>query len=75
MGLVSGIKVSNKLERFGLTTRKSEFVDVPVINEFPLTAECRVLETQKTALGFIRVVSEILNIAANESILDAEGNV
>ena len=75
VGIASGKKVSDKLERCGLTTRKSEFVDAPVINEFPLTAECKVVEMQETALGELRVVGEIVNVVADESILDEKGKV
>ena len=75
VGIASGKKVADKLQRCGLTTRKSEFVDAPVINEFPLTAECKVVEMTETSLGELRVVGEIMNVVADERILDAEGKV
>ena len=40
VGLVSKRKESQKMEKAGFTTTKSEFVNVPVINELPLVLEC-----------------------------------
>lgn len=43
VGLVSANIVSNKLENAGLHTFKSEFVNAPIIEEFPLTLECKLM--------------------------------
>ena len=45
-GVTSGNKVANKFEKSGLTAGKSEIVDAPVINEFPLCLECEFIEYQ-----------------------------
>ena len=47
MGLVSSNKVPDKFERTGLHAVKSSRVDAPVILEYPLTLECRVLYAQE----------------------------
>ena len=44
VGLVSANQEPRKLEKAGLHTTKSEFVDAPLIDEFPLTLECRLLK-------------------------------
>lgn len=75
VGIVSGSKVKDKIEKAGLHAVKSEFVDAPVLIEYPLTAECKVVEMTETALGELRVVGEILNISADEGILDESGKV
>ena len=72
-GLVSGRK-ENKIEKAGVHVTRSEFVDAPVIDEYPLTLECKVIEMQE-ALGEMHVVGEVVNMQADESILDAQGNV
>ena len=72
-GLVSGHK-ENKIEKAGVHVTRSEFVDAPVIDEYPLTLECKVLEMQE-ALGEMHVVGEVVNMQADESILDEQGNV
>ena len=40
VGIVSANKVENKLEKCGLHTVKSEFVDAPLIVELPMALEC-----------------------------------
>ena len=69
MGLVSGGKFPGKFERTGLHAVKSERVDAPVICEYPLTLECKVLEMQQQPYG-LRVLGEIVNVMADEKILD-----
>ena len=72
-GLVSGRK-ENKIEKAGVHVTRSGFVDAPVIDEYPLTLECKVIEMQE-ALGEMHVVGEVVNMQADESILDAQGKV
>ena len=73
-GIASGNKMADKFERSGLHAVKSEKVDAPVVEEFPLTLECRVVECQHTAYGF-RVLGEIVNVLADEKVLDEKGKV
>ncbi len=72
-GMATGRKV-NKAERSGLTFIKSEFVDAPVIEEFPLTMECEVSEVQDWG-GEKRFIGRIVNTCVDERILDEEGRV
>jgi flavin reductase (DIM6/NTAB) family NADH-FMN oxidoreductase RutF len=73
-GLVSGHKVSDKIAKAGMHTVKSEHVDAPVIEEFPLTLECEV--TDVTPLGRdVQVKARVVNVLADESILDENGKV
>ena len=51
LGLVSGNKVPDKFARTGLHAEKSGRVDAPVIAEYPVTLECRVLEMQEQPYG------------------------
>ena len=62
-GMVTGNKVPDKFERTGLHAVRSERVDAPVVTEFPLTIECRVVD-MKTTDGTMRVVGEIVNVLA-----------
>lgn len=73
-GIATGNKMSDKFERSGLTARKSSRVDAPIIEEFPLTLECKVAEIQHTVYGF-RVLGEIVNVLADEKVLDEKGKV
>ena len=46
LGVVSGNNDSKKFEKSGLTAIKSEKVDAPIIDEFPITMECKFIEYQ-----------------------------
>lgn len=74
-GLVSGNKVPDKVKRAGFTATPSPNVDAPIINEYKLTLECRVIEMDENGEGGARVVGEVVNWSADESILNAEGKV
>ncbi|MCR6545980.1 flavin reductase family protein [Dehalobacterium formicoaceticum] len=73
-GIASGNKMFDKFERSGLHAVKSNKVDAPVVEEFPVTLECRVVEIQNGKYGF-RVLGEIVNVLADEAVLDEKGNV
>ena len=72
LGIVSGNKVADKFERSGLTAVRSEFVDAPVVQEFPVAIECEAIELHKCEWGF-RVVGRIVNASADESVLGDDG--
>ena len=74
LGLVSGYQEKHKLEKAGLHTVKSAFVDAPVIEEFPLTLECRVAELREVR-GHVEIIGEVVNMSADESVLDGDGQV
>lgn len=63
-GLVSGYKVPDKVARVGFTVTPSPNVDAPIINEYPLTLECKVVSWKDGIL-----VGEVVNQSASESIL------
>ena len=73
-GIASGNKLADKFARSGLHAVKSQKVDAPVIQEFPITLECKVAEIQTQGGGF-RVVGEILDVLADERVLDAHGKI
>ena len=43
VGIESGKRVANKLEKAGWHTTKSEFVDAPLVDELPMAVECRLV--------------------------------
>ena len=73
-GIASGNKVADKFERSGMTATRSERVDAPVVNEYPLTLECSVVEMQEQPYG-LRVLGRIENVLAEESVLGEDGKV
>ena len=64
-GVESGKKI-NKIEKAGCHVHKSEHVNAPIIEEFPLTLECKV-KSWKPEEGIL--VGEIVSMQADESIL------
>lgn len=74
LGIVSANNTPNKFEKTGLTSIKSDNVDAPIINEFPVTMECKFIEYQDNELG-CGVIGEIVNVQVLDEILDESGNI
>lgn len=72
VGMVSGNQVPDKLVRAGFHTSKAEFVDAPVIEELPMAFECKLISYDEQTC---RMVGEIVNVNADESILDENGKI
>ncbi|OJG64978.1 hypothetical protein RV07_GL003432 [Enterococcus malodoratus] len=72
--MVSGNKIVDKFERSGLHAVKSDKVDAPVVEEFPLTLECKVVKIQDDEFGY-RVIGEVLNVLADEEVLNEKGKI
>lgn len=73
-GIATGNDAKDKFARSGMHAHRSTRVDAPVVEEFPITLECKVAEIQHGIEGF-RVVGEIVNVLANENVLDSNGRV
>lgn len=73
-GIATGNKMDDKFERTGMHAVRSDKVDAPIVIEYPLTMECKVVELQQTAYGF-RVLGKIVNVLAEETVLDERGKV
>ena len=73
-GIVSGNKVADKFERSGYHAIKSEHVNAPIIEEFPLVMECELFEIIETE-SIYGVVGKIVNVKAEEEILSDNGKV
>ena len=69
IGITSGNKVPDKLERAGFHTVPSKHVNAPVIEELPMTMECEFVSYDEES-NFL--VGRIINISADESILTDE---
>jgi flavin reductase (DIM6/NTAB) family NADH-FMN oxidoreductase RutF len=67
LGMVSGNNTPNKFENSGLTYSKSELVDAPIVNEFPVCMECEFVE-----YGECGVIGNIVNVSADEEVLNGD---
>ena len=73
-GIASGNTMPDKFERTGYTAVKSEFVNAPVIDEFPYVMECELAEIIDTD-NVYSIIGKIVNVSAHEEILDEKGGV
>ena len=71
VGLVSANSEPEKLQKAGFHVIKSEQIDAPLFEELPLSLECKLLKT--TGKG--NLIGEIVNISADERILNADGSI
>ena len=69
-GIASGRK-RDKFADTGLTPVKSDLVDAPYVEEFPLVLECRMIHKVEIGLH-IQFVGEIMDVKAEESVLGGE---
>lgn len=72
VGIVSGNHSAHKMEKAGFHTIKSEFVDAPLIDELPMAVECKLVSYKEETC---RLVGEIVNVSADESVLNDAGKV
>lgn len=71
VGIASANDTPDKMEKAGFTVTKGEFADAPVINELPMSLECKLVKFTDEG----NVIGEIVNINADESILDSSGMI
>ena len=72
-GIASG-RDRDKLADTGLTATRSELVDAPYVEEFPVVIECELAHTVELGLHTM-FVGEIKDVKASESVLDDEGAI
>ena len=72
VGIVSGNTVPDKFEKAGFHALPSSFVDAPVIEELPISVECRLISYDPISC---RLVGEIVNVSVDERVLDENGRV
>ncbi len=72
VGIVSGNKVTDKIAKCGWTAEKSTLVNAPLFRELPFALECRVKSYDPESC---RLVGEIVNVSADESVLGADGKI
>lgn len=70
-GIASG-KTVDKFTMAHLTAVKSELVDAPYVEEFPLILECRLLHTIEIGLH-TQFIGEIVGIKADDNVLNEKG--
>ncbi len=72
VGVVSGNKITNKFERTGWHHVRGEFVNAPIIQEFPLSLECELVSYDQDSEVCI---GRVVNVQADENILTDKDKV
>lgn len=71
-GIVSG-RNEDKFKKTNLTPIKSELVNAPYIEEFPLILECKLLHSFDIGLHTM-FVGQIIDVKVEETLIDKNGN-
>ena len=72
VGLVSGNNEPDKLAKTGWHITKSEFVNAPVIEDFSLVLECKLVSYDTDTEICI---GEVVNVSVDEGILGSNGKI
>ena len=73
MGIESGYR-EDKLSKIGFTHQKGQKVNAPIINEFKLSLECRVMHIAEVG-SHTQITGEIVNVQAEDDIVDNKGKI
>ncbi len=74
LGMFSGHD-EDKLENISWTTKKGDNVNAPVINELKVSVECKVINVVDDVGSHTQITGEIVNILADEDVLDDNGRI
>lgn len=73
IGIASGYD-TNKLEDVDFTYKKAEKVNAPVINEFKVSAECRLIYIAEVG-SHTQLTGEVVNIQAEKEVLNEKNKI
>ena len=71
VGIVSANDEPDKFGKAGFHATRSEYVNAPIIDELPMTVECKLVKFNEDGI----CVGEIINVSADESLLDENGKI
>ncbi len=71
VGIVSGNKVADKLQKAGFTTSPSQKVEAPIIDQLPVALECTLDKINEDGI----VIGDIVNVCADEAVLGQDGKL
>ncbi|WP_405284223.1 flavin reductase family protein [Methanobrevibacter sp.] len=73
LGIESGYR-QDKLAKIGFSHQKGEKVNAPIINEFSVSLECRVMHIAEVG-SHTQITGEIVNVQADEDVVDENGKI
>ena len=71
VGIVSANDEPNKFAKAGFHAVKSECVNAPIIEELPMTMECKLVKFNEDGI----CIGEIVNVCADARVLDGCGQI
>ena len=71
VGIVSANDQPDKFVKAGFHATKSEYVNAPLIDELPMAVECQLVKFNEDGI----CIGEIVNVSADECVLDEKGKV
>ena len=71
VGVVSANKVPDKFARAGFHATPGTYVNAPIIDELPVTLECKLLKWNEDGM----CIGEIVNVSIEESLLTEKGKL
>lgn len=73
LGIESGYN-ADKISKIGFTPVKAEKVNAPIIDEFKVSLECRVMHIAEVG-SHTQITGEIVNVQADESVLNDKNKI
>ncbi len=73
LGIESGYD-ADKISKIGFNHKKAEYVNAPIIEEFKVSLECKVLDINPVG-SHTQITGEIVNVQADESVLDGKNKI
>lgn len=74
-GMCSASKNPDKVEKSGVSLRKAENVNAPIVEDFPITLECKVIDMQEIVPQRCTVTAEVVNTVVSDDIIDDKCNI
>ena len=72
LGVESGNRVNDKIEKAGFHVSKAKHIDAPMIDELALCLECRLKSYDENTC---QLIAQIVNVSIDERVLDEMGNL
>lgn len=73
LGIESGYR-EDKLNKISFNHHRAEKVNAPIIDEFKVSLECRVMHIAKVG-SHTQITGEIVNVMADENVLDEKNKI
>lgn len=72
VGMVSASRVKDKFIKSGLKAHKSDIINAPILDDFPICMECKASKTNPEDYG---VIADIIRLTVDKKFIDHKGKV